>query len=338
MPGDATPSGVNLDAVSSRYNGIMFTYDPKSTKVSKGFESPNLQGRVNSLGSSILVDTSPWTNVDPVLPSSKLFTILSNISWLVWEMFASMEHVLMVLIEKEGYDEHWGSIIRDKNEQTKLEKFVNLRIEVFVQLTLGLLRLKVLMVDSITFGQDMVNILVSGEAYDKVFNHLDMLHAPLEGKVMIITTAKSLLLLLVKFLLLKFIILIMRHGGQETPGDLTTGDCLSHKVKLFLIPFRGRSLKRFFTQAQLNNLGREIKKVNEKVYAAQVGCEQCKGPHYTKDCPLKEEGKTIEEAYYTQFGAPFQGGGYRATALGFYQRNMESCSKNEGNHMEITWS
>ncbi|GJV81792.1 reverse transcriptase domain-containing protein [Tanacetum coccineum] len=42
-------------------------------------------------------------------------------------------------------------------------------------------------------------------------------------------------------------------------------------------------------QAQLNNLGREIKKVNEKVYAAQVGCEQCKGPHYTKDCPLKEE-------------------------------------------------
>ncbi|GJY93953.1 uncharacterized mitochondrial protein-like protein [Tanacetum coccineum] len=43
-------------------------------------------------------------------------------------------------------------------------------------------------------------------------------------------------------------------------------------------------------EAQLNNLGREIKKVNEKVYAAQVGCEQCKGPHYTKYCPLKEEG------------------------------------------------
>ncbi|GJS84248.1 hypothetical protein Tco_0750789 [Tanacetum coccineum] len=75
-------------------------------------------------------------------------------------------------------------------------------------------------------------------------------------------------------------------------------------------------------QAQLNNLGREIKKVNEKVYAAQVRCEQCKGPHYTKDCPLKEEGKTLEEAYYTQFGAPFQGGGYRATAPGFYQRSI----------------
>ncbi|GKB87252.1 mitochondrial proton/calcium exchanger protein-like protein isoform X1 [Tanacetum coccineum] len=52
-------------------------------------------------------------------------------------------------------------------------------------------------------------------------------------------------------------------------------------------------------QAQLNNLGREIKKVNEKVYAAQVGCEQCKG------------------------------GGYRATALGFYQRNNANPSYQE---------
>ncbi|GKA90926.1 uncharacterized mitochondrial protein-like protein [Tanacetum coccineum] len=82
-------------------------------------------------------------------------------------------------------------------------------------------------------------------------------------------------------------------------------------------------------QAQLNNLGREIKKVNEKVYAAQVGCEQCKGPHYTKDCPLKEEGKTLEEAYNTQFGAPFQGGGYRETAPGFYQRNNVNPSYQE---------
>ncbi|GJT26153.1 hypothetical protein Tco_0906428 [Tanacetum coccineum] len=59
-------------------------------------------------------------------------------------------------------------------------------------------------------------------------------------------------------------------------------------------------------QAQLNNLGREIKKVNEKVYAAQVGCELCKGLYYTKDCPLKGEGNTLEEAYYTQFEAPYQ--------------------------------
>ncbi|GKA20069.1 DNA-directed DNA polymerase [Tanacetum coccineum] len=80
-------------------------------------------------------------------------------------------------------------------------------------------------------------------------------------------------------------------------------------------------------QAQLNSLGREIKKVNEKVYVAQVGCELCKGPHYTKDCPLKEEVKTLEEAYYTQFGTPFQPEGqYRATGPGFSQRNNGNSS------------
>ncbi|GJY81328.1 hypothetical protein Tco_0494079 [Tanacetum coccineum] len=87
-------------------------------------------------------------------------------------------------------------------------------------------------------------------------------------------------------------------------------------------------------QAQLNNLGREIKKVNEKVYAAQVGCELCKGPHYTKDCPLKEEGKTLEEAYYTQFGVPFPPRGpYTVAAPGFYQINnatLHAATRNQG--------
>nr|GFB87685.1 hypothetical protein [Tanacetum cinerariifolium] len=44
-------------------------------------------------------------------------------------------------------------------------------------------------------------------------------------------------------------------------------------------------------QTQRNNLRREIKKVNEKVYAAQVGCELCKGLHYTKDCPQRKKEK-----------------------------------------------
>ncbi|GJZ42641.1 putative reverse transcriptase domain-containing protein [Tanacetum coccineum] len=65
---------------------------------------------------------------------------------------------------------------------------------------------------------------------------------------------------------------------------------------------RGRSTKTSnglaAIQAQLNNLGREIKMMNEKVYASQVGCGQCKGPYYTKDCPQREEGKTLKEAYY----------------------------------------
>nr|GEU43792.1 hypothetical protein [Tanacetum cinerariifolium] len=51
-------------------------------------------------------------------------------------------------------------------------------------------------------------------------------------------------------------------------------------------------------QAQLNNLGREIKKVNEKVYAAQVGCESC-------------------------------GGRYRAVAPRFYQRDNRNPSYQE---------
>ncbi|GKB63729.1 hypothetical protein Tco_0919915 [Tanacetum coccineum] len=91
-------------------------------------------------------------------------------------------------------------------------------------------------------------------------------------------------------------------------------------------------------QAQLINLGREIKKVNEKVYVAQVGCEQCKGPYYTKDCPLKK-GKTLEEAYYTQLGETFQGGGYRAAASGFYQRsNANPLYQEQMQSMEDTLS
>nr|GEW14704.1 ribonuclease H-like domain, reverse transcriptase, RNA-dependent DNA polymerase [Tanacetum cinerariifolium] len=65
----------------------------------------------------------------------------------------------------------------------------------------------------------------------------------------------------------------------------------------------------------------------KKVYAAQVGCELCKGPHYTKDCPQKEEGKTLEEAYYTQFGVPYQPEGqYRAARPGLYKRNNGNSS------------
>ncbi|GKC07575.1 putative reverse transcriptase domain-containing protein [Tanacetum coccineum] len=71
----------------------------------------------------------------------------------------------------------------------------------------------------------------------------------------------------------------------------------------------------------------EIKKVNEIVYSALVGCKLCNGPHYTKDCPLKEEGKTLEEAYYTQFGVPFpQAGWYRVAAPRFYQKDNRNPS------------
>ncbi|GKD44614.1 uncharacterized mitochondrial protein-like protein [Tanacetum coccineum] len=74
---------------------------------------------------------------------------------------------------------------------------------------------------------------------------------------------------------------------------------------------------------------RREQEMNEKAYAAQVGCKQCKGPHYIKDFPLKEEGKTLEKAYYTQFGGSFQGGGYRAVTPRFYQRNHANPSYQE---------
>ncbi|GJS85724.1 hypothetical protein Tco_0752265 [Tanacetum coccineum] len=72
-------------------------------------------------------------------------------------------------------------------------------------------------------------------------------------------------------------------------------------------------------QAQLNNLGREIKIVNEKVYADQVGSEQCKGSHYTKYCPLKEEGKILEEAYYKTI-----------TAISYLFKEGDAAIRNQG--------
>ncbi|GJT39748.1 hypothetical protein Tco_0939613 [Tanacetum coccineum] len=64
-----------------------------------------------------------------------------------------------------------------------------------------------------------------------------------------------------------------------------------------------------------------------KMYAAQVGCELCKGPYYTKIVHKRKKEKTLEEAYYTQFGAPYQSKGqYRAAGPGFYQRNNENSS------------
>ncbi|GKE74537.1 hypothetical protein Tco_1536578, partial [Tanacetum coccineum] len=59
------------------------------------------------------------------------------------------------------------------------------------------------------------------------------------------------------------------------------------------------------------------------------GTSSGRRPHYTKDYLLNEEGNTLEEAYYTQFGGPFQSGGYRVTTPGFYQRNNTNPSYQE---------
>ncbi|GJV69553.1 hypothetical protein Tco_1485062 [Tanacetum coccineum] len=53
---------------------------------------------------------------------------------------------------------------------------------------------------------------------------------------------------------------------------------------------------------KLENLGRDMKKLKENVYAIQVGCQNCRGAHLDKDCPLKEEVKSVKEAKYGEFG------------------------------------
>nr|GEW31411.1 hypothetical protein [Tanacetum cinerariifolium] len=64
----------------------------------------------------------------------------------------------------------------------------------------------------------------------------------------------------------------MAHHSQKWHNEMYTR-CRSTETSDGLAPI----------QVQLNNLRREIKKVNKKVYAAQVGCELSKGSHYTKD-------------------------------------------------------
>ncbi|GKB72974.1 hypothetical protein Tco_0934386 [Tanacetum coccineum] len=129
-----------------------------------------------------------------------------------------------------------------------------------------------------------------------------------------------------------------QHMIRTRPsGSITTVNFLKTKfLKNTLPPGRpqrngGNQQISSKKRSQLNNLGREIKKVNEKVYAAQVGCKLCKGPHYTKDCSQKEEGKTLEEAYYTQFGATiierqYLNSNIKLAGPGFYQRNNGNSS------------
>nr|GEV16846.1 hypothetical protein [Tanacetum cinerariifolium] len=79
------------------------------------------------------------------------------------------------------------------------------------------------------------------------------------------------------------------------------------------------SIKAADAKKSIQDMDDHSQKWHNKMSTRTKSCESCGGPHYTKDCPLKEEGKTLEEAYYTQFGVPFpQEGRYRAAAPGFY--------------------
>ncbi|GJZ33197.1 hypothetical protein Tco_0578633 [Tanacetum coccineum] len=80
----------------------------------------------------------------------------------------------------------------------------------------------------------------------------------------------------------------------------------------------------------LTRAARKLRRLMKKFMRLKWDVNCAKGPHYTKGCPSKEEGKTLKEAYYTQFGAPYpQGGRYRAAASGFYQRDGGNPSYQE---------
>ncbi|GKA66530.1 hypothetical protein Tco_0766338 [Tanacetum coccineum] len=76
---------------------------------------------------------------------------------------------------------------------------------------------------------------------------------------------------------------------------------------------------------KLDNMGRDMKKLKESVYAIQVGCQICKGPYLDKDCPLNEEVKQVEEVRYREFRrtTPFNGtngGKFHVGPAGYYTK------------------
>ncbi|GKB21672.1 hypothetical protein Tco_0855595, partial [Tanacetum coccineum] len=80
---------------------------------------------------------------------------------------------------------------------------------------------------------------------------------------------------------------------------------------------------------KLDNLGRDLKKLKESVYAIQVGCQICEGPHLDKDCPLNEEVIQVEEVRYGEFRrtAPFNGnnGGKFRVGPPRYYTKTDNC-------------
>nr|GEW95439.1 hypothetical protein [Tanacetum cinerariifolium] len=57
--------------------------------------------------------------------------------------------------------------------------------------------------------------------------------------------------------------------------------------------------------SKLDSLGRDMKKLKENVYAIQVGCQTCGGPHLEKECPLNEEVKSVKDVKYGEIRRHF---------------------------------
>ncbi|GKF12497.1 hypothetical protein Tco_0050423, partial [Tanacetum coccineum] len=79
------------------------------------------------------------------------------------------------------------------------------------------------------------------------------------------------------------------------------------------------------TANKLDSLGRDMEKLKENVHAIQVGCETCRGAHLDKECPHREEVKSVEEVKYGEFGRSFlnnngNGARYRVGLPRYYTR------------------
>ncbi|GJX37849.1 hypothetical protein Tco_0251152 [Tanacetum coccineum] len=80
---------------------------------------------------------------------------------------------------------------------------------------------------------------------------------------------------------------------------------------------------------KLDNLGQDMKKLKESVYAIQVRCQICEGPHLDKDYLINEEVKQVEEVRYEEFGGttPFNGsdrGKFYVGPPGYYTK-IDNC-------------
>ena len=51
--------------------------------------------------------------------------------------------------------------------------------------------------------------------------------------------------------------------------------------------------------AKVDDLGRIVNKMTQTMHSIQVGCDNCNGPHLTKECPSKKEEVSMAEVYYS---------------------------------------
>nr|GEZ56507.1 hypothetical protein [Tanacetum cinerariifolium] len=87
---------------------------------------------------------------------------------------------------------------------------------------------------------------------------------------------------------------------------------------------------------QLNNLGREIKKLTEKVHTIHIGCKLSYGPYLSKDFPKKEDVKIMKEIYCGEFfGRSYPGPGMDETVENFMAESTKRHEETEVLIMEI---